>query len=122
MIKIFKSQEFIQMSNPTPGNTYKEDLLKKLSAQTISGVFGLVIPGGEGGKYHVHEKGEHIIIILSGEGIELVEGEEIPIKSGDILFVPAGVKHTTLNRSKDDLRYIGFFTCTPGQQDRTEFK
>jgi uncharacterized cupin superfamily protein len=120
MIKIFKSQEFIQMSNPTPGETYKEDLLKKLNARTLSGVFGLVIPGGEGGKYHVHEKGEHIIFILGGEGIELVEGEEIPVKAGDILFVPAGVKHTTLNRSKDELRYIGFFTGTPGQKDRVE--
>jgi len=121
-MKIFKSGEFASMKNPTPGSTYKEDLLKKLNAQSLSGVFGLVAPGDKGGEYHVHEKGEHIIFIISGEGVELVEGKEIPVKAGDILYVPAGEKHTTVNNSKGELRYLGFFTCTPGKADRVEFK
>ncbi len=121
-MKIFKTEEFVRMENPTPGSTYKQDLLKKLNAQSLSGVFGLVAPGDKGGEYHYHEKGEHVIFIISGEGVELVEEKEIPIKAGDILFVPAGEKHTTVNNSKRELRYLGFFTSTPGKADRVELK
>ena len=121
-MKMFKREEFARMENPTPGSTYKQDLLKKLNAQSLSGVFGLVLPGDKGGDYHYHEKGEHIIFIISGEGVERVEGKEIPIKAGDILYVPAGEKHTTVNNSKGELRYLGFFTCTPGKADRVELK
>ena len=121
-MKIFKGEEFGGMKNPTPGKTYKKDLLKELNAQSLSGVFGLVVPGGQGGDYHVHERGEHIIVIVSGEGVEIVEGEDFPVKAGDVLFVPAGEKHTIVNRSDKELRYIGFMTCTPGKKDRIEFK
>jgi mannose-6-phosphate isomerase-like protein (cupin superfamily) len=117
-MKVFKIEEFMKMENPKPGTTYKQALLKDLQARSLSGVFGLVVPGSKGGDYHYHEKGEHVIFILSGEGIELVEGKEFPVKAGDVIFVPAGVKHTTLNKSEKDLRYIGFLTCTPGQEDR----
>jgi len=116
-MKMFRSGEFINRENPTPGSTFKEEVLTGLDAQGLSGVFGLVVPGGKGGDYHYHEEGEHIIIIISGKGTEIVNGEEVPIKAGDVLFVPAGEKHTTVNTSDRDLRYLGFRTCTPGKRD-----
>ena len=58
-----------------------------------------------------HETGEHIILILTGDGLELVDDKEFPVTAGDILFVPAGVKHTILNRSHKDLRYLGFLAA-----------
>jgi uncharacterized cupin superfamily protein len=116
-MKIFKTEEFINMKNPTPDTTYKREILTDLHAQSFFGVFGLVVPGGQGGDVHSHEKGEHIILILSGEGVEMVEGKEFPVKTGDILFVPAGVKHTILNRSNKDLRYLGFLTGGQGKTD-----
>jgi len=67
------------MKNPTPGKTYKKDLLKELNAQGLYGVFGLVVPGGKGGALHYHERGEHIIVIVSGEGDFLENGvSEMP--------------------------------------------
>ncbi|MFH1241489.1 MAG: cupin domain-containing protein [Pseudomonadota bacterium] len=113
-MEIFKTEEFINMENPTPNSTYKREILKGLHAQSLLGVFGLVVPGGQGGDVHSHDKGEHIILILSGEGVELVEGKEFPVKAGDILFVPAGLKHTILNRSNKDLRYLGFLSVGQG--------
>ena len=115
-MKVFKSEEFIKMINPNPGSTFKKEILDAKDAEGLMGVFGLVVPGGKGGNYHYHEKGEHIIIVLSGEGTEIIEGKEYPIKAGDIIFIPAGERHTTLNNSGNDLCYIGFCTCEiPGQ-------
>ena len=121
-MKIFKGEEFAGMKNPTPGKTYKKDVLKELNAQGLSGVFGLVVPGGQGGDLHYHERGEHIIVIVSGEGVEIVEGAEFPVKAGDVLFVPAGEKHTIINRSGKELRYLGFMTKAAGKSDRIELK
>lgn len=117
-MKIFRIEEFVKMGNPLSGETYKKEILTEDDARKMTGVFGLVVPGSQGGGYHFHESDEHIIIIIKGEGIEIVEGEEIPVKAGDVLFIPAGQKHTTLNRSNGDLRYLGFCTCrTPGKRD-----
>ena len=120
-MKKLNIDEFINLKVDAPGLNSKNEILTDCGAQKLTGVFGLVRPGGQGGDYHYHGNDEHIIIIIEGEGIELVEGKEIPVKAGDILFVPAGEKHTTLNKSDKDLRYIGFLTCsTPGKRDVVE--
>ncbi len=120
-MKKLNIDELINMKIDAPGLNFKNELLTDCGAQKLTGIFGLVRPGGKGGDYHYHENDEHIIIIIDGEGIELVEGNEIPVKAGDVLFVPAGEKHTTMNNSDKDLRYIGFLTCgTPGKRDVVE--
>lgn len=121
-MKVFRGDKFAEMKNPTPGKTYKKDILKELDAQGLHGVFGLVVPGGQGGGYHYHEKGEHIIVILSGEGFEVLEAGEVPVKAGDVLYVPAGEKHTIVNRSDKDLRYLGFMTQIQGVKDKIDLK
>ena len=65
---------------------------------------------------------ESVIVVISGEGTEVIDGKEIPIKAGDILFIPAGEKHTTINRSDKDLRYLEYFTCPPLGADFVEVK
>jgi len=119
-MNVFRGEKYAAMKNPTPGKTYKKDILKELSAQGLHGVFGLVVPGGQGGDYHFHEKGEHIIVIVSGEGFEVLEGGEVPVRTGDVLYIPAGEKHTIVNRSDKELRYFGFMTQTPGVKDKVE--
>ncbi len=121
-MKVFRGDKFARMENPTPGKTYKKDILKELGSRGLHGVFGLVVPHSQGGEYHHHELGEHIIVIISGEGLEVVEGGEIPVKAGDVLYIPAGEKHTIVNRSQGELRYLAFMTQAPGKTDRVEQK
>ncbi len=117
---IFNSREYAVKTNPTPGSTYKTDILSDLKAQSLCGVFTIVMPGDKGGAYHYHEEREHLIVIIEGEGVEIVEGKEFPVKAGDVLFVPAGEKHTIVNKSKREMRYLGFCSCTPGVPDKQE--
>jgi len=63
-----------------------------------------------------------IIILISGEATEVIEGKETSIKAGDVLFIPAGEKHTTINRSTQDFRYLEFFTSPPLTADFVEVK
>ena len=121
-MKLFKLEDFIDMKNPTPGESYRSEILtNEHRAKDLGGMFGLLVPGGRV-PYHYHKKRESIIIIISGEGIEIIEGEAFPIKAGSVLHMPAGEKHTTVNRSDKDLRYLEFFTCPPLTADFVEVK
>ena len=121
-MKMFKSDEYINIENPSPGKPYRPEILNsEQKAKNLGGMFGLLVAGSEV-PYHYHEKRESIIFVLSGEAIEIIEGKEVPIKSGDIMYIPAGEKHMTLNRSDKDFRYIEFFTCPPLKSDFIEIK
>ena len=119
---VFNSQQYAAMENPTPGKQYKETLLGIDNAKSVCGVFTIVLPGEKGGAYHYHSEREHLIFIIKGEGVEIIEGKENPVKTGDVLFVPAGEKHTIANKSDSEMRYLGFCSCTPGDPDRVELE
>lgn len=117
-MEIFKIEEFIKVVNPNPGACYRQEILtNKQRAEDLHGVFMVLVPGGQV-PYHFHNKRESIIIAISGEAIEIVEGKEIPIKANDILYIPAGEKHGVMNRTDKDFRYLEFFTCSSGVEDR----
>lgn len=117
-MEIFKIEEFIKVVNPNPGARYRQEILtNKQRAEDLRGVFMVLVPGGQV-PYHFHNKRESIIIAISGEAIEIVEGKEIPIKANDILYIPAGEKHGVMNRTDKDFRYLEFFTCSSGVEDR----
>ncbi len=121
-MKIFKSDEYMKMANPTPGKPYRPEILtKEHQAKNLGGMFGLLVPGSQV-PYHYHNNRESIIIVISGEATEVVEGKETPIKAGDILFIPAEEKHSMINRSKQDFRYLEFFTFPPLSADFVEVK
>ena len=43
---------------------------------------------------HVHHTFDEFFCILSGEFVFLLDGEQIPAKTGDSIYIPRGVKHT----------------------------
>ena len=117
-MEIFRIEEFIKVANPNPSARYRQEILtNKQRAEDLRGIFMVLVPGDQV-PYHFHNKRESIIIAISGDATEIVEGKEIPIKANDILYVPAGEKHGMMNRTDKDFRYLEFFTCSPGMEDR----
>ena len=64
----------------------------------------IVAPGGFTPK-HQHDF-EHEILILAGEGIAFGNGKEQPIKTGDVLFVPANELHQFKNTSNAPFEFL----------------
>lgn len=116
-MKIFKIEDFIKKENPTPQKTYRAEILTgDHNAKDLGGIFGLLRIGDQG-LYHYHKRRESIIIIIKGEATEVVEGKEISIKAGDVLYIPAGKQHKMKNTGNTELRYLEFFTYPPVQAD-----
>lgn len=121
-MKLYKSGEYIKLQNPVPGESYRPEILTAAhGAKNVGGMFGLLVPGSKV-PYHSHKNRESVIFVISGEATEVIEGKEIPITAGDVLFIPAGEKHNTINRSDKDFRYLEFFTCPPLGADFVEVK
>jgi len=116
-MKTFNVAEYIEMENPTPGEIYRTEILTtEDDAHDVGGLFGILVAGQQV-PYHYHKERESVLMAISGEAIEVMEGKEFPIKAGEIIFIPALVKHQTINRSQADFRYLEFFTNPPTSAD-----
>lgn len=54
-------------------------------------------PGGPRGKVHHHSKADNVYIVKRGEGTLTVEGETHIVREDDVIFIPAGMKHSLSN-------------------------
>ncbi len=115
-MEMYKMEEYAGMAIPNAEAYYNQKILTDANkAKHLGGIFCQLLPGGKQA-YHYHKNRESIIIVISGEATETVEDKEINIKSGDVLFIPAGEKHKMENDGKKAIRYLEFFT--PSATDR----
>ena len=50
--------------------------------------------------YHSHDKRDEVWTVISGTGRTIVDGMEQPVKTGDVITVQAGCKHTVIADTK----------------------
>jgi len=55
--------------------------------------------GDPGGSYHHHTNADNVYIVKRGEGKLVVEGEAHTIREDDVVYIPAGMKHSLRNVS-----------------------
>jgi len=53
---------------------------------------GVLLPGQSGGRYH-HESDQEDFLVLTGECLLLIEGEERPLAAWDFVHCPPGTDH-----------------------------
>ena len=53
-----------------------------------------------GDKAEAHEKSDQVLLMLDGELTGEVGDEHPSLKKGDVIIIPAGVKHRFVNRAK----------------------
>jgi uncharacterized cupin superfamily protein len=96
---------------------YDPDFQSKMKTVLIGDALGCekiyvnldyVKPGGVSTKYHSHSTQEEFFLILNGKGILRMDGEEIPIKPGDVISKPAGkdIAHQFINNSSEILQIL----------------
>ena len=60
--------------------------------QQLGFTLGVLQPGQSGGMYH-RESNQEDFLVLAGEALAIVEGEERPLKPWDFLHCPPGTDH-----------------------------
>lgn len=59
---------------------------------------------------HMHESEEEIMFFVSGRGMFVTEGKEIPIEPGICIYNPPGKPHKIVNTGEEVLRFIWIYS------------
>ncbi len=93
-------------------DSHTSRLARGTAARKLGASYDVLEPGKRGCPYHLHHAQEEMFVILEGAGTLRVAGELLPIKAGDIIFIPAGREypHQIINTSGAQLKYLSVST------------
>ena len=82
------------------------------AARKLGAGFDVLAPGKRSCPYHLHHAQEEMFVVLKGEGTLRVAGEMLPIRAGDVMFIPPGpdYPHQIVNTSDAPLHYLSIST------------
>jgi uncharacterized cupin superfamily protein len=82
------------------------------AAVKLGAGFDILSPGKRSCPYHFHHAQEEMFVILEGEGTLRVAGEMVPVRAGDVVFIPPGPQypHQFINTSAAPMRYLSIST------------
>ena len=93
------------------GTIYAPGISSQTAASKMLFLGMVTLPPGERTKAHIHEHHESAFYMLSGQEVELWSGPRLEhrcvARAGDYLFIPAGVAHVAVNRSKEPAVFVG---------------
>jgi mannose-6-phosphate isomerase-like protein (cupin superfamily) len=85
---------------PRDHAVYRPDKMGKAtlyeSARLLVGVNGF--EPGQSHALHAHAGMDKVYAVIEGDGVFLLEGRELPMKAGDVLVAPHGVRNTGAGR------------------------
>jgi len=93
-----------------------ESLTARLGTGTAACKLGASIdtipPGKRSCPYHFHHAQEEMFVVLEGSGTLRVAGEMLPLRAGDVVFIPPGPQypHQIINTSDQPLKYLSVST------------
>ena len=87
-------------------------LARGTAAHKLGASIDIVAPGKVTCPYHLHHAQEEMFVVLEGEGTLRVAGEMLPLRTGDVVFIPAGPEypHQIINTSAAPLKYLSIST------------
>ena len=87
-------------------------LARGTAARKLGASVDVVAPGKVTCPYHLHHAQEEMFVVLAGEGTLRVAGERLPLRTGDVVFIPAGpdYPHQIINTSSAPLKYLSIST------------
>jgi uncharacterized cupin superfamily protein len=87
-------------------------LARGTAAQKLGASFDILAPGKRSCPYHLHHAQEEMFVIIEGSGTLRVAGEMLPIRAGDVLFIPPGPEypHQIINTSSAPMKYLSIST------------
>lgn len=71
---------------------------------------------GKGHERHNHPNAEEMLYVVRGEGEQEIGDETRDIQAGDMLYIPKGVYHGTINTGWEPLVLIAVY-APPGPED-----
>jgi uncharacterized cupin superfamily protein len=93
-------------------DSQRAHLAEGTAAKKLGASVDVLAPGKRICPYHLHHAQEEMFVVLEGSGTLRVSGEMLPLKKGDVVFIPAGPEypHQIINTSNAPLKYLSIST------------
>ncbi len=77
----------------------------------------VVLKPGEGHIRHNHPTADEVIYVVSGEAEQMLDDQPpVTIKTGDCIWIPLGVYHSTINKSSAPITLIVIYSPAGAEQ------
>lgn len=71
---------------------------------------------GQSHRLHAHAGMDKVYVVVEGEGLFLLDGQELPMRAGDLLVAPDGVPHGVRNNSAGRLLVMALLAPGPAER------
>ena len=71
---------------------------------------------GKGHELHTHPDSDEILYVVGGTGEQTVDGDTRDVGAGEMVYIPAGVEHGTVNTGWETLTLLAVY-APPGPED-----
>ena len=115
-----QDQRYVVAPDDVESQLFDWGVLKWLSTPAVTGSerfsAGVVrLEPGKGHERHSHPDSDEILFVISGEGEQEVGDETREISAGELVFVPEGVEHGTVNTGWETLVLLAVY-APPGPE------
>src|SRR5215470_9195168 len=73
----------------------------RLGTHNVDVHLNRLAPGGPRGKLHHHTNADNVYIVKRGVGTLSIEDKTYAVRENDVVYIPAGVRHSLSNLSND---------------------
>ncbi len=117
MFRIFHLKD-CQTNTMEPGRGEQIRLINPaLGTEKVDVHLNRLVPGGPRGKRHHHSKADNVYIVKRGEGSLTVEDKSYVIREDDVVYIPAGTKHSLSNLSQDIFEIFEIYAPSGSHMD-----
>jgi uncharacterized cupin superfamily protein len=112
LIRNFDGAALRRQERPPLYDTLCAGLSDSSAAIKLGAAVDIVAPGKRSCPYHYHLAQEEMFVVLEGTGSLRVAGELLPLRAGDVIFIPPGPEypHQLINTSDAPLKYLSIST------------
>jgi len=80
-----------------------------LGTEKIDVHLNRLVPGGPRGKVHRHTRADNVYIVKRGEGTLTIEDKTYAIRENDVVYIPAGMRHSLSNLGREALEIFEIY-------------
>jgi len=112
LIRNFDDATLVRQQRAPLYDTMCAGLSDGSAATKLGAAVDIVAPGKRSCPYHYHLAQEEMFVVLEGAGSLRVAGEMLPVRAGDVIFIPPGPEypHQLINSSDAPLKYLSIST------------
>ncbi len=109
MFKIIRPDDVAEIDMEAGRGTQVRLVDASLGAVAIDLHINRLRPGGARGRMHHHTKSDNVYIVRRGAGTLTIGDETHVIRADDVVFIPAGTRHSLSNLSDEPLELFEIY-------------